>query len=167
MVFLLGMTGMAWPAMAHAQAHSATAANSGVSRGTNLPTATSAAPSSVHNDMAPSAMYGEWFYYVGVLSIPGQSTITVPVGGSLKLLPDGTFDDGRKIGNIVNAAAGSFSVAGDQLIFQNNDGSPDSIYTYILSTAIASGGGNEDVLTLISPSPDGSQVTFTLKKDHA
>ena len=113
---------------------------------------------------AEPKLQGNWLYsFAELLEADGKAYKT-SVSGGLKLTATGQFEQSRRIGGVLNAGKGTFTVSGKQIVLKYDDGSKPDTYTFTFGSHTDSAGTQFQALTLISKSSDGSGFKYLLTK---
>ena len=109
-------------------------------------------------------LQGNWVYaFAELLEADGKAYKT-SVSGGLKLTAAGQFEQSRRIGGVLNAGKGTFTVSGKKIVLKYSDGSKPDTYTFTIGSHTDSAGTQFKALTLISKSSDGSGFKYLLTK---
>ncbi|MGV3484189.1 MAG: hypothetical protein ACO1RT_07215 [Planctomycetaceae bacterium] len=113
---------------------------------------------------AEPAVAGEWVYSFAELIEADGKAYKTSVSGKLKLTETGKFEQSRRIGGVLNAGKGDYTVAKNQIVLRYEDGSKSDRYRFVVGTHTDSAGTKFDALTLTSKSDDGSGFKYLLTK---
>lgn len=113
---------------------------------------------------ADASVVGDWVYSFAELIEADGKTYKTSVSGGLKLNAAGEFEQSRRIGGVLNAGKGTYTVKGKQLVLKYADGSKSDTYTFKIGSHTDSQGTKFKALTLVSKSKDGSGFKYLLTK---